>query len=74
MVTTTKAQRQALKRLYDRQLASIAEAIKRSEQPKGPRTYRALRKSIRPGFGGDYVMVPLWGMWLGIEADGYTHS
>lgn len=36
--------------------------------------YRRFRKTVQPFFGGDCVMVPWAGMWLGIEKDGYTHS
>lgn len=36
--------------------------------------YRRFRKSVQPFFGGDCIMVPYAGMWLGIESDGYTHS
>jgi hypothetical protein len=36
--------------------------------------YRRFRKKVQPFFGGDCVMVPYAGMWLGIERDGYTHS
>lgn len=36
--------------------------------------YRRFRKTVQPYFGGECVMVPYAGMWLGIEQDGYTHS
>lgn len=35
-------------------------------------TYRAFRATVQQGY--DCVMVYWSGMWLGIEADGYTHS
>jgi hypothetical protein len=66
MVNTTKPQRQALKRVYDRIVDSQAEKGKRI-----PR-YRDFRKTVAPGYG--YIIVPFAGMLLGIEPDGYTHS
>ena len=35
-------------------------------------TYRTFRKRFVHGW--DCVMIELWGMWIGIEIDGYTHS
>lgn len=68
MVKTTKAQRLAIKRLVDRNNDGKAPDA-------GHITYKQLRKQIQPYFDkSGCVMVPLWGMWLGIETDGYTHS
>ncbi len=71
MVKTTKAQRAALKRVFDRQPI-------RSDGPEGGQRllgYRAFRASIQPSFGCDGAVMVHWaGMWLGIERDGYTHS
>jgi len=71
MVTTTKAQRAALKRVFDRQPIW-------SDGPEGGQRllrYRQFRASIQPSFGCDgAVMVRFAGMWLGIERDGYTHA
>ena len=37
--------------------------------------YRQFRKTVLPEMGSkDAVMVKWSNMWLGIEADGYTHS
>src|SRR4051812_124576 len=36
--------------------------------------YRRFRSRVIPYTGGECVMVPHAGMWLGIERDGYTHS
>lgn len=58
MVITTRAQREALKRIHQR--------------GADQRTYRQLRAAVLPG--SDCVMVQWAGMWLGIERDGYTHS
>jgi hypothetical protein len=60
MVKTTKAQRQAIKRVYDR---------------GSQMSYRDFRKTIKPTFGCDgAVALPWASMWLCIERDGYTHS
>jgi hypothetical protein len=61
----TRAQREALARIYRRLL---------SADPAACPTYRAFRRSVQPYIGGDCVLVPFCGMWLGIERDGYTHS
>jgi len=37
-----------------------------------PMNYREFRKTVCHGY--DCLMVKWAGMWLGIEADGYTHS
>lgn len=37
-------------------------------------SYKQFRRSVSPYIGGDCVLVPFCGMWVGIEADGYTHS
>jgi len=75
----TRAQRKALKAVYDRgpliardtMLVSPARGL---DYPHEPLTYREFRRHIRPYFGGDCILVPWQGMWLGIERDGYTHS
>ena len=67
MIVLSRAQRCALKRLYDR--------IEQTDAYAGIMTYRQFRKTISPMFdksGG--IMVPWCGMWLGVERDGYTHS
>lgn len=63
MITLTRPQRIALKRLYDRAAKSDPDL-----------TYRAFRRTVRPYFGDDCVLVPFAGMWVGIEPDGYTHT
>jgi len=61
MTRTTKAQRQAIKRIYDRAPSIL--------------TYRLFRKTVQPTFGCDGAVVAPWcGMWLCIERDGHTHS
>jgi hypothetical protein len=37
-------------------------------------SYREFRRKVRPMVADTCVMVPWCGMWVGIEADGYTHS
>lgn len=63
MVRTTKEQRKAIKRAYDRDGSHRAM------------TYREFRKTVQPLFGCDGAVLVHWcGMWLCIERDGYTHS
>lgn len=84
MVKTSRAQREALKRVYRRVVADhmqsdavrLAQHInfhnaRQVEVPK-PMSYRTFRRTVQPG--PDCIMVPFAGMWLGIERDGYTHS
>ena len=79
MMVITRAQREALKRIYDRCPLYIRISSKQprisseSFYPEQPRiTYRELRKLIQPGYG--CIMLPWCGMLLGIEEDGYIHS
>jgi hypothetical protein len=37
-------------------------------------SFLSLRRRVVPELFGSAVMVQWCGMWLGIEADGYTHS
>jgi len=67
MTRTTKPQRQALWRVYQR--------IEQTDAYAGIMTYRRFRKTVQPTFGCDgAVTVPFASMWLCIERDGYTHS
>jgi len=74
----TRQQREALKRVFDRQplIAGNTGALIHNRDDKITRhavmTYRQFRKTVQPGY--DCAMVPWCGMWLGIEKDGYTHS
>ena len=54
----TKAQRVALKRVYNRVDLGIS--------------YREFRRTVKTGHG--YISVRWQGMYLGIEPDGHTHS
>lgn len=62
MAKITRAQRVALKRLYDR--------------APMPVSYRQFRKTvIGPFYVNDPVIMVSWfNMWIGIERDGYAHS
>ena len=64
MVKTTREQRVALKRIWERDLHQDGKTHHQ--------TYREFRKSVTPGFG--WIGVEWAGMYLGIEPDGYTHS
>lgn len=57
----TKAQRAALKRLYDR-------------SSDGSTCYLQFRRRARLNTMMDCVMIRWCDMWMGIERDGYTHS
>lgn len=84
MNVLTKAQRQALKRVFDRQALVLVWNGKTNMPSRAANyddasgrmphtmTYRQFRKLAHVSFG--CVMVPWCGMWLGIETDGYTHS
>jgi hypothetical protein len=57
----TKPQQQALLRVFFRHAPNAKEV-----------SYLGFRRTVFPGPG--CVMVPYFGMFLGIEPDGYTHS
>jgi hypothetical protein len=59
----TLEQKQALKRLYLRQLSDVRPRFD---------SYIKLRRAVVPSF--DCVMIDMGCIWLGIEPDGYTHS
>lgn len=63
MITLTRAQREALWRVFLREHGMTDQAIS---------LYRQFRQLVQPG--PDCIMIPFAGMWLGIERDGYTHS
>ena len=73
MVKLTKAQRAALKRVFDRTPINAShEGIMKPSRMPFAISYRQFRSAVQPGY--DCVMVRWCGMWLGIEPDGYTHS
>ncbi len=62
MRTTTRAQREAVKRLFDR-------------NPDGETSYRTFRRRFSWPIHADCYLFGKWcGMWVGIEWDGYTHT
>jgi len=61
----TKAQRHALKRIYDR--------MKDWDNPP-KMTYLEFRRTVVPNTLCGCIMVPFGSMWLGVESDGHTHS
>ena len=73
---TTRLQREALKKVWDRDLPSPWGWGPEQEYPciahYEPRSYLEFRRTVVPGSG--CIMLPWRNMWLGIEPDGYTHS
>jgi len=77
MGVITRAQRVALKRVFDRTPLYVWQDRLTSE----PRytnhellTYRQFRKRVHHASYDSCIMIQWCGMWLGIETDGYTHS
>ena len=66
MKVLTRAQREALRKVYRR--------LEGSRQPQDLPTYLEFRRTVQYAFYDDCIMLPFAGMWLGIEVDGYTHS
>lgn len=79
MITLTKFQRRALKRVYDRcpiWAKTSAETTCDSAYGVGkPLTYREFRSRVQSMLGGQGAVVIHWAnMWLAIEPDGHVHS
>lgn len=88
MICLTRAQRVALKQVFDRKPIFVdvrpftptqyhcVVGDQFAASPFARRmTYREFRKSVVVSLGCDGVAMAPWaGMWLGIERDGYTHS
>ena len=80
MVRTTRAQREALFRVFQRDFPNWVSPGKRREHasnevvPVPTIQYRRFRAKVKPYFGDTCIMIPWAGMWLGIEQDGYVHS
>jgi len=81
MIRTTHEQRLALKRVFDRgPVYPPITALEQQMVDSGrltvvPLTYKQFRRGIAGTIGMDGAVVIHWaGMWLAIEADGYTHS
>lgn len=69
-MTLTKEQRRALWRVFIRKYPFYNELRKEDARA----LYRKFRRQAISAIGGECVMIPFAGMWLGIEKDGYTHS
>lgn len=89
MVKTTRAQREALFRIFQRDFPGWITVTTRHDGTQCPHCgewsnreivkvpslqWRRFRKEVQGFFGDDCVMLPWKGMWLGIETDGHTHS
>ncbi len=76
MIRTTKDQRRALKKIFDRDPLFKLDKHAHPNRHMGHKmTYKDFRKEVVPTFGMDgAVVVPWCGMWICIERDGYTHS
>ncbi len=75
MMTLTRAQRVALKTVFDRgPIESTPMMLDNYYGVKRWMTYREFRRTVQPEIGGAAVMVHWCGMWLGIETDGHVHS
>lgn len=79
MIVLTKAQRNALFRVFQRDFPSWVTPTRRQDIHGRPSLvkvpsiqWRRFRARVQPGY--DCVMLHWQGMWLGIERDGYTHS
>jgi hypothetical protein len=85
MVKTTRAQREALFKVFQRDFPGWRSPTTRdANHSKGKACnvphivkvpsiqWRRFRNKVQPGPG--CVMLPWANMWLGIEPDGYTHS
>jgi hypothetical protein len=80
MIKTTRAQRQALLRVYNRAVVYVnpitgTVGSNRSEFDESPLTFRQFRQRVMPTFNCDSCIMIQWcGMWVGIEVDGYCHT
>jgi len=63
-----------LTRLQMERLREIHQRPTASGLPRTPTSFLAFRRTVQIAIGGDCIMVPWAGMWLGIETDGYCHS
>jgi hypothetical protein len=76
MIRTTRAQRVALFRVFQRDFPNWVSPGYRDSLGRNVKVptiqWRRFRKRLHPGPG--CVMIEWRGMWLGIEPDGYTHS
>jgi len=76
VIKTTKEQRVALKRVFERNpIIPKPDGIPSRMINQQPMSYRQFRETAKPSFDTSGCIMIYWaGMWLGIERDGYTHS
>jgi hypothetical protein len=81
MIVTTREQRKALFKVFQRDFPNWVSPGKRKRYANGlvvrvpTIQWRIFRRRCKPSFDGSgCIMLPWKGMWLGIEKDGYTHS
>jgi hypothetical protein len=81
MVILTKAQREALFKLFKRDFPSWESPTTRRNTVTGQLEkvpsiqWRRFRNRVTPELAGyGAIMVPWANMWIGIEKDGYTHT
>ncbi len=73
MVVTTREQRVALKRLWER--GKLRGEIENNLPTAQGKTYLQFRREFRPVFRNDPCLTGWWmKMYFGIETDGYTHT
>lgn len=83
MIKTTRAQREALFKVFKRDFPRwVSPTLRRQYNTAGhcyeqlttvsSLPFKRFRKRVQPGPG--CIMIEWSGMWLGIEPDGYTHS
>lgn len=71
-MTMTKAQQKALKNLYCRYIGDLGIKVIVKGDPLT--SYLAFRRKAKPVHHLELFAIPLWGMHIAIEKDGYTHS
>jgi hypothetical protein len=85
VIILTRAQREALFKVFQREFPSWVSPGKRIRHGTSPSRdvvipvptiqWRRFRKQVLPSFDKSGCVMLHWrGMWLGIEQDGYTHS
>lgn len=81
MIKTTRAQREALFRVFQREFPNWISPGKRTAHASNEMVsvptiqWRRFRSNVKGTIGCDGCVMIHWaGMWLGIEQDGYTHS
>jgi hypothetical protein len=74
MIVTTRRQREAIRNIWEEDIASKVSNC-RYGKVQTLRPYRHIRRSVQPTFGMDgAVVVPIWNMFIVVEANGHRHS